>query len=214
VRATRLAAAAASLVLVYGMLTSGTELVTGHGLGVQATGPAVDVANVLGVRLNSEQLSDQDVENELLNTNVPVMIDARTADAASTAVAYLSGRGVTFGSIGSGQRHRLAWTQAQADTSWARRAIDGYTGHDVGALVAGRRVNAFDLMYSRVGAHQRIRHPVVVGAGVSFGALVPHRLYLVDATGATPAQARRAVEHLAQGAAKHQLSLVTANGSA
>jgi UDP-N-acetylglucosamine:LPS N-acetylglucosamine transferase len=211
-RNTRLAAAAASLVLVYGLLTSGTELVTGHGLGVQATGPALDVANVLGVRLSAEQLSDPVVERQLLVGAVPVLIDARTADAAPTAVTLLSNGGVTFGNIGSGQRHRLAWTQAQADTRWARQAIDVYTGHDVGGLVAGRRVNAFDLAYSRFGAHQRILRPVIVGPGVSFGALAAHRLYLVDATSATPGQAGRVVEHLAQAAAKKQLSLVTLGG--
>ncbi len=140
--------AATSVLVLYGGLTLGAQAVSAIGVGV-AKPPknATDTAYV-GIRLDSAQLSDERLLQEIRTLGVSVVVDAHAATHRSAELEELAASGVDIANGGWGKGSFLRWNRARNDVAKAGNVIAREAGRPAREFCPGRRLDAFDQYYS------------------------------------------------------------------
>jgi UDP-N-acetylglucosamine:LPS N-acetylglucosamine transferase len=202
-------------------LTSGVEVATAAaGAGVVHAPAGVRSVAYIGVRLDSAELANPTIEQQLAQMNVTAVVDDTTAAANPEAVKTLVAMGVNVESGGRGQwaNHQgkeidpTLWTRAQDDAD-AARALSVLTGSRVTLVVPGRRLNAWDLIDCRDRHSSLVVPDAILGVAHAHSADTPihvtsRHIYLVNGLGATPTQLRAILARLAAGLDQAGLSAV------
>ncbi len=152
----RLVGTAASLIILYGGLTIGAQAVAAMGVGVAR--PPVDATGTVytGVRLNDAELKNPGIKHQIASLHATAIVNGLVAQANPGAVHSLARIGIDIGNGGWGKGRQMRWSRASNDVRHAAAVINADSGRTVAReFVPLRRVDAFDLVYSRT-SHQKV----------------------------------------------------------
>jgi processive 1,2-diacylglycerol beta-glucosyltransferase len=152
-----LRAAAVAAVCSYGVLTIGAQAATARGVGVARAPHSQRQTVFLGVRLTDAQAGEERLAAILATMHASAIVDARTAGKCESHLRALKAAGVDIASGGWGRGDRYRWNRARFDIERSDGMLES-VGVEASAVVPGRRIDAFDLIYS-ARAHQRIVRP-------------------------------------------------------
>jgi UDP-N-acetylglucosamine:LPS N-acetylglucosamine transferase len=216
--------AAAALLAVAALawtgLTSGVEVAAAAaGAGVAHAPAGATTVAYVGVRLNSLELANRAVANDLQRMHLTAVVDRATALTEPQAVRDLAARGVNVASGGqgdvSGTRHEsdpMLWTRARGDAR-AGQALEQLIGTPVTVFVPGRRVNAWDLIecsdtHSSVVVPDHVVNALRAATDVTPLHLSARHIYLINGLDATTAQLSAVLGRLGAGLQVAHLSAV------
>ncbi len=207
----RLTLAAASIAGLYLAMTLGAQGVAALGVGV-AHPPARATRDVfVGVRVDSADLQNPQLLEEIDDLGVTLVIDGRTAMHVGNRLAPLTAERIDVANGGWGRSRTMRWNRAHDDCMKAWRTIAAHVGVSAHEFVPGRRIDAFDQIYCRSAKHkQRLieaNHTFTVSAPLH---LQGRSVYVLDGRRADPHAVALSLErfaHRAQRAGLHVRSL-------
>lgn len=190
----RLVGTAASLILLYGSLTVGAQSVAAMGVGVAR--PPVDATRTVytGVRLNEAELKDPGITKQIAGLHATAIVNGLVAQANPKAVASLAGLGIDIGNGGWGKGRQMRWSRASNDVKHAAAVINADSGRNVAReFVPLRRVDAFDLVYSRTSHQKVVVADRVMHKGTKAFVLHGRKVVVIDGEGRTIGQLHAAL---------------------
>lgn len=184
----------------WGLLTTGVGVAVGTShVGAARPEPYMKKADVVyvGIRLNVTDLRDRALVSRVQSLGVSVIVDQETADKTASVVRRLAHQGVDVENGGHGlwytHDHKsdpALWTRANKDAK-AGATLTSIIGKRVTLFVPGRRVNAFDLLYT-TDDHEKLVVPDLNIDAAKPPKALPQAdassIVLVDGLEATPAQ--------------------------
>ena len=183
----RMVAAASALVMLYGLLTLGTQTVVAFGVGT-ARPPHTTASTIyVGVRLGDELLTDQPLLNELRASGATAIVDEAAARGHTETLVWLTGHGVEIANGGSGHGTWLRPARARRDLQEAEGLIAKETGTRPTDFVPGRRLDAFDLYYAESTEQQVVVPDATFGPAHLPALLKAGRVYVLDGRSGDPA---------------------------
>lgn len=172
--------AAASVLVLYGGLTLGAQAVSAAGVGVAKAPKDAHHTVYVGVRLDHEQLADDQLLEQVSELGGSVVVDADAARNNSDALEVLAASGVDIANGGMGHGSFLRWNRAHNDVAKAGQLLAKEAGAAPREFCPGRRVDAFDQYY----AHGHKQKLVVANRTVRPENLPAHlenrKVYLLD----------------------------------
>jgi len=109
-----------------------------------------------GVRLNQAELKNAGITEQVAALHATAIVNGLVAQQHPDEVADLAKLGVDIGNGGWGKGRRMRWSRASNDVKHAASVINADAGGStVREFVPLRRVDAFDLVYSRT-SHQKV----------------------------------------------------------
>ncbi len=184
---------AAALMMVYGSLTLGAQGVAAMGVGIARPPHAAGPRAFVGARVNAEDLADPAITDLLASTKMTVIVDARTAALAGPQLARLAAQGVEIANGGWGRSSSLRWERAQADVARAGDLIHRSSGCRIVDFAPGRRLDAFDQMWSRRRRERLVMADAVIRPGRIPAQVRAAKVYVVDGRRSDPDELRRAI---------------------
>jgi hypothetical protein len=197
---------AAAMVMLYGSLTVGAQAVAAMGVGIARPPQSAGSRAYVGARVSAEALADPALTDLLAATKVTVIVDARTAAVAGPQLARLAAQGVEIANGGWGRSRGLRWERAKADVANAGDLIHRHSGFRVVDFVPGRRLDAFDQMWSRRRHERLVVADAVIRPGRTPPSLHAAHVYVVDGRRSEPNQLRGALVQLQGGLRRAGLS--------
>jgi processive 1,2-diacylglycerol beta-glucosyltransferase len=146
---------AASLAMVYFLLTVGAHGVAAIGVGVAK--PPKNVSNTvyLGVRTDRAEIQHRRVSDAVVDLGITLVVDARTAQHSSDELHHLAAAGVDIANGGWGKGRFLRWNRAHDDCDKSWNVIVAHSGEKAREFVPGRALDAFDQLYCRTGKNKQ-----------------------------------------------------------
>ena len=189
----RLVAAVSAFVMLYGLLTVGTQTVVAFGVGT-ARPPHTTASTIyVGVRLGDELLTDQPLLNQLRASGATAIVDAAAARSNPESLVWLTGHGVEIANGGSGHGAWLRPARARRDLEEAEGLIAKESGTRPTVFVPGRRLDAFDLYYAESTEQQVVVPDATFGPAHLPAHLKAGRVYVLDGRSGDPAAVRSAL---------------------
>jgi UDP-N-acetylglucosamine:LPS N-acetylglucosamine transferase len=142
---------AASLAIVYVLLTVGAHGVAAIGVGVAGPPKTATDTVYLAVRTDAPEVRSQRVTDAIVDVGVTVVVDAKTARRSSDRLHELGAAGVDIANGGWGEGRFLRWDRAQDDCDKSFKVIAAHSGERAREFVPGRSFDAFDQLYCRTG---------------------------------------------------------------
>ncbi|MBV8950778.1 MAG: hypothetical protein JOZ99_07880, partial [Actinobacteria bacterium] len=164
--------------------------VAAMGVGIARPPRAAGATAFVGARVNAEDLADPAVTDLLATTHMTVIVDASTAAIAGPQLTRLVSQGVEIANGGWGRSSSLRWERAQDDVAKAATLIHRNAGCRVVDFVPGRRLDAFDQMWSRSRRERLVMADAVIHPGKMPAQLRAAKVYLVDGRRSDPAELR------------------------
>ena len=91
----------------------------------------------------------------VVDLNVTLIVDARTAQHATAQLHELDAAGVDIANGGWGKGRFLRWNRAHDDCDKSWKVIADHSGAKARELVPGRSLDAFDQLYCRTGQNKQ-----------------------------------------------------------
>jgi hypothetical protein len=203
----RLVGTAASLIILYGGLTVGAQAVAAMGVGVAR--PPVDATQTVytGVRLNEAELKDKAITKQVAALHATAIVNGIVAESNPHAVSGLAKLGVDIGNGGWGKGRRMRWSRASNDVKHAASVINAEAGTvAVREFVPLRRVDAFDLVYSRTSHQKVVVADRVMREGTKAFVLHGRKVVVIDGNGRTIPELRAALRRYQRQLDNHGLN--------
>jgi processive 1,2-diacylglycerol beta-glucosyltransferase len=182
------AAAMASVAVLYGLAIFGVGTAAAHGLAV-ARAPHHAVAAYVGVRLSPAELADPTVQTTLAADRVTAVVSGRMASQYPDAMAGLESAGVDVANGGWGGKGGFRWSRAHSDVVRSAHAIQAATNERTRLFVPARPVDGFDLASAQL---SRERIVVATDADTTtlsgLPSMRPGGIYVIDARRLQPRQ--------------------------
>jgi UDP-N-acetylglucosamine:LPS N-acetylglucosamine transferase len=186
------ALSAAAMIMMYGSLTLGAQAVAAMGVGIARPPQASGSRAFVGARVTAADLADPAVTDLLVSTKVTVIVDARTAIIAGPQLAKLAAQGVEIANGGwGGQGKSLRWERARTDVAQAGDLIHRHSGFRVVDFAPGRRLDAFDQMWSRRRRERLVVPDAIIRPGRMPARLRAAKVYMLDGRRSDPDALRR-----------------------
>jgi hypothetical protein len=186
------ALSAAAMIMMYGSLTLGAQAVAAMGVGIARPPQASGSRAFVGARVTAADLADPAVTDLLVSTKVTVIVDARTAIIAGPQLAKLAAQGVEIANGGwGGQGKSLRWERARTDVAQAGDLIHRHSGFRVVDFAPGRRLDAFDQMWSRRRRERLVVPDAIIRPGRMPARLRAAKVYMLDGRRSDPDELRR-----------------------
>ncbi|MCU1456565.1 MAG: glycosyl transferase group 1 [Actinomycetia bacterium] len=202
----RLVGTAASLIVLYGSLTVGAQAVSAMGVGVARVPVDATQTVYTGIRLNQAELNDRGIQKQIAALHATAIVDGMVAQSNPKAVARLAGLGIDIGNGGWGKTNRMRWSRASNDVKHAAKVINADTGRTVAReFIPMRRVDAFDLVYSRTTHQKVVIADRVMRKGTKAFVLHGRKVVVIDGKGRTTAELKTALRQYEQRLDGHNL---------